>query len=110
MRRQGLAESNPWEGQGKRKDKNGAQHKRPYNTRELLRLLHADPVRIVGERYGLAIHDLLRLGLMTGARLNELCELMVEDVDLSQQPSGYGGARLRLPSASSQSTRRSGRS
>jgi hypothetical protein len=57
MRSQGLAESNPWEGHGKKKDKNGAKPKRPYNRNELLRLFHADPVSILGERYGHAIHD-----------------------------------------------------
>jgi integrase len=87
MKGRGLTEVNPWSGQGEKRKDNGrqARPKRPYTPSELLRLLHANPVSILGERYGHAINDLLRLGLMTGARLNELCELMVEDVDLKQR-------------------------
>jgi integrase len=40
----------------------------------------ADPRTVVGERAGGVLYDLLRLGLMSGARLNELCELKAGDV------------------------------
>jgi len=82
----GLAESNPWIRQGvKRKARNGTRTKRPYTADELLKLLNADPREIIGPRYGGAIRDLLRLGLMTGARLDELCELQAADVDLKER-------------------------
>lgn len=42
------------------------------------------PRDIVGERYGSAISDLQRLGLLTGCRLGELCNIRAEDVLLSQ--------------------------
>ena len=44
-----------------------------------------DPVAFVGERYGQALRDLIRLGLMTGARLNELCELQQSDLLTTEQ-------------------------
>jgi integrase len=81
MIKRGLVESNPWTGQGDySRKKKAARAKRPFNAEELQKLLEADPVAVMGKRYGAAIADLLRLGLMTGARLNEMCELRVEDV------------------------------
>jgi integrase len=81
MMKRGLAESNPWQGQGDfSKRAKGSSSKRPFTHEELLKLLQSDPVATMGSRYGGAIRDLQRLGLITGARLNELCELAVEDV------------------------------
>jgi integrase len=81
MKRRGLAESNPWEGQGEYRRRNKGKPKRPFDKDELLKLLSTDPATAVGPRYGPAIQDLVRLGLMTGARLNELCALAVADVE-----------------------------
>jgi integrase len=81
MKRRGLAESNPWEGQGEYRRRNNSKPKRPFGKNELLKLLSTDPTSVVGSRYGSAIQDLVRLGLMTGARLNEICALSAEDVD-----------------------------
>ena len=39
----------------------------------------------MGPRYGAALADLMRLGLLTGARLNELCELSSADVLEAEQ-------------------------
>ncbi len=85
MKRRGFVETNPWEGQWvPKKDRGRAKPKRPYSAEELVRLLRADASDLVGKRYGPAINDLLPLGLMTGARLDELCELRTEDVDQQQ--------------------------
>jgi integrase len=85
MVRKGLAEANPFTNQTGRQDRRGGpKPKRSYTASELLRLLRADPEAILGERYGPAIRDLLRLALMTGARLDELCALKVQDVDQRQ--------------------------
>jgi integrase len=81
MLKRGLAETNPWQGQADySKRAKIANYKRPFNADELLKLLRGDPVALMGTRYGGAIRDLQRLGLMTGARLNELCELTDGDV------------------------------
>jgi integrase len=80
MKRRGFVESNPWEGQGDYSKKRRLSGKRPFKSAEITRLLRADPVQVLGGRYGGAVADLQRLGLMTGARLNELCELRAEDV------------------------------
>jgi integrase len=77
----GLAEANPWGRQGVKRRNGTTRTKRPYTAGELVKLLQADPVTIIGPRYGGAIRDLLRLGLLTGARLDELCELQAADVD-----------------------------
>lgn len=86
MIKRGLANDNPWRDQGEytRKAK-GQRTKRPYSEKELIALLEADPVKLMKPRYGGAIRDLLRLGLLTGARLNELCELRVDDVDMEEK-------------------------
>jgi integrase len=81
LKRRGLVESNPWEEQGEYRRRTKSKPKRPFGKDELLRLLSADPATVVGSRYGPAIGDLVRLGLMTGARLNELCALSAADVD-----------------------------
>jgi integrase len=87
MQRRGLVEQNPWQGQGTfgRRTRGAAKSKRPYGEGELVKLLRADPSEVIGRGYGAAIADLLRLGLLTGARLNELCELRAEDVRREQR-------------------------
>ena len=39
MKRRGLAESNPWEGQGEYRRRNKGKPKRPFDKDELLKLL-----------------------------------------------------------------------
>lgn len=77
--KRGMAEVNPWLGQGNyRKSKKG--DKRPFTAEELVLLLKGSPEEVLTKRYGPAVRDLIRLGLMTGARLNELCELRREHI------------------------------
>lgn len=54
--------------------------KRPYSASELVALLTADPNAGRKWSYGPALFDLLRLGLLTGARANELCSLRRRDI------------------------------
>lgn len=73
---------NPWEGQGDYSREAKRTGKRPYRPQELVKMLRADPKAIYKSKtYGPAIYDLIRLGLLTGARLDELCSLKVGDVD-----------------------------
>lgn len=60
-------------------NKEGAA-KRPYRSGELVALLSADPNAGRKWSYGQALFDLLRLGLLTGARANELCSLRRQDI------------------------------
>ena len=100
MRRRGFVETNPWEGQGvSKKEKGWTKPKRPYSADELVQLLRADASALVGKHYGCAIHDLLPLGLMTGARLDELCELRTENVDRKQ-------CTLQIPRGKTQAAKR----
>ena len=104
--KRGFVEANPWVGQGtfSKRPIRGQRPKRPYTKEELLGLLGADPTRLVGRRYGAALADLMRLGLLTGARLNELCELGVRDVLVAEQRSASGRGKRRTLAASSRST------
>lgn len=83
-RRRGLTEAQPWSDQGRGLKKKAAQRAeesvRPYTASELVRLLDADPNANRKWLYGPAVWDLLRLGLLTGARLNEICSLERRDV------------------------------
>ena len=85
--KRGFVEANPWVGQGSfdKRPSRGQRPKRPYSKQELLLLLGADPRQVVGRRYGAALAELVRLGLLTGARLNELCELSAGDVLEAEQ-------------------------
>lgn len=89
LRKRGLVnKENPWEGQGDytRRTKAKKSEKRPYTADELVRLLKADPRQVyASDTYAPAIWDLMRLSLLTGARLDELCSLRVEDVDSQQR-------------------------
>lgn len=80
--RKGLSDQSPWGGQGNYSGKRPRREERhrPYTGAELVALLSADPIAYRGRRYGSAIRDLLRLGLMTGMRITEMCELRTEDV------------------------------
>ena len=82
-----VAPSNIWTGlaagfkrKAQRKANKEGNGKRPYTAKELTALLRADPNAGRKWSYGPALFDLLRLGLLTGARANELCSLRLRDV------------------------------
>ncbi|SOR32031.1 Putative phage integrase (fragment) [Methylorubrum extorquens] len=100
LRKRGFVEENPWEGQGSFVSAvKSVRPKRAYEAPELVRLLIADPRSAVGSRYGLVLFDLMRLGLLTGCRIGELCQLRVDDVIESQQA-------FRIPQGKTESARR----
>lgn len=78
----GLAPSNPWRGHGVgKKSKRGEGAKRgQWTDAALVKVLsgHYTP------RYNDTLHDLVRLALVTGARLNELCSLKLSDAHKHQ--------------------------
>jgi integrase len=78
--RRGFVSENPWRGQSESAGRSQEKRKRPYTEDELAKLLAVDPREHVGGDQGAALADLIRLGLLTGARLNEICELRCEDV------------------------------
>lgn len=83
--RKGLLEldRSPWQGQTtgmKATEKPEETDERPYTDGELLRLMAANPAQGRTNKYARAIREMLRLGLLTGARQNELCSLERRDV------------------------------
>ncbi|MFT4255156.1 MAG: tyrosine-type recombinase/integrase [Caulobacter sp.] len=71
MVKRGLANTNPWkEQQRKPRPQEGAQV-RAFSEDEVRRLL-------VGATY-LTLHDLMRIAALSGMRINEICNLRVED-------------------------------
>ena len=87
MIKRGFTESNPWTGQmlSKKTRASPGDQKRPYATDELIKLLSVNASGIRKGAYAQAIHDLMRLGLLTGARLNEICSLAAADVDATRR-------------------------
>ncbi|GJE53495.1 Tyrosine recombinase XerC [Methylobacterium tardum] len=81
LTKRGFVGNNPWRGQGSfaKPSKQGSA-KRAYTADELVALLRADPVEIMGQRYGAVLFDLMRIGLLTGCRIGELCQLRTADV------------------------------
>jgi integrase len=74
----GVAEGNPWLGHGiGRKSKRGeAPQRRQWTDAALKKLLSGKHT----PRYTTTLHDLVRLALVTGARLDELCSLRTSDL------------------------------
>lgn len=74
----GFAGDNPWlrQGIGKKAKRGEAAKRGQWSDAALVKLLsgHYTP------RYTETLHDLVRLALVTGARLDELCALKIEDV------------------------------
>ncbi len=100
LRKRGFVEDNPWQGQGSFGGTGKQERpKRAYEVQELVRLLSADPRSAVGARYGLVLYDLIRMGLLTGCRIGELCQLRVEDVLEAQQA-------FRIPQGKTENARR----
>ena len=84
--KRGFVVENPWRGQGSfAYGRNLSQAKRAYTADELDMLLTADSVKLMGKRYGTVISDLMRVGLLTGCRISELCEMRLNDVLVEQQ-------------------------
>jgi integrase len=73
----GLAQDNPWRGHELGKGKPGRQRK-GFSDDELKKLLSGSYT----DRYDAILYDLIRLAIVTGARLEELCGLKVDDVEL----------------------------
>jgi integrase len=80
--------SNPWKGQGDYSEKPAKKarragtdiKKRPFIKDELVALLKADPNEHSGGSYSGELYDLIRLALVTGCRIDELCKLQIGDV------------------------------
>lgn len=84
--KRGFVSDNPWQGQGSFKNRlNLEPAKRAYAADELTKLLSADPVSIMGQRYGTVLFDLMRVGLMTGCRIKELCQLRTVNVIVKER-------------------------
>jgi len=75
MVKRGIVEENPWREQAPPKDK--TRTKRPFTEDELVKLLKGKPGGPIGGR---VLPDLMRLALLTGCRLDELCSLKAADV------------------------------
>jgi integrase len=77
----GLApkDSNPWLRQlrGKRGKRGQETQRSQWKDAELVKLLNGE----MTPQYTATLHDLVRLALVTGARLNELCSLKTSDVE-----------------------------
>ncbi|MPQ75070.1 tyrosine-type recombinase/integrase [Acetobacter senegalensis] len=86
LRKHILSGANPWAGATaglkKRAEKMGKTRGRvvAYTADELVLLLKADPDEGRRWAWGSAIHDLMRLALLTGARENELCSLSISRI------------------------------
>lgn len=91
---------NPWQGAArglKRRAEKALKpngEKRPFTDAELLALLSADPQTNRNGKWGPAIYDTFRLGLLTGARQNELASLTVARVIPSDSPDVLWGLRV----------------
>ncbi|GAL97055.1 hypothetical protein AA0312_1625 [Acetobacter tropicalis NRIC 0312] len=87
----GEADSNPWAGMSRglkklaKRDISPDAEKRPFTEQEMLALLTGEP-NSRDPRMALMLHDVFRLGLLTGARQNELCSLTVGRVVVPDNP------------------------
>lgn len=77
LKSRGHAKENPFEGHKYGGSKKGSSTRRPFNDEELTKLLSG---KYTGH-YNETLHDLIRLALVSGARLNELCSLKLTDVE-----------------------------
>jgi integrase len=73
----GYAKENPFEGHKFGTTRKASEGRKGLSDTEIKRLLSGTST----EQYDETLHDLIRLALVTGARLNELCELKSSDVD-----------------------------
>jgi integrase len=74
----GLAQNNPWlrQGVGKKSKRGETPTRNQWTDDALVKVLSGD----FTPRYRTILHDLVRLALVTGARLDELCALKLSDV------------------------------
>lgn len=74
----GLAQDNPWirQGVGKKSKRGEAPTRKQWTDEALVKVLSGT----FTPRYNTILHDLVRLALVTGARLDELCALRTTDV------------------------------
>jgi integrase len=74
----GLAQDNPWirQGIGKKSKRGDTPPPKQWTDEALVKVLSGTST----PRYHLIFHDLMRLALVTGARLDELCALKATDV------------------------------
>jgi integrase len=74
--RRGYAEQNPWVDQSVRKKEiaSASGCLRAFNAEELRRLF-------IASHEGGDLHDLMKLALFTGARINEVCSLKPSDIE-----------------------------
>jgi integrase len=77
MERRGVASDNPWlrQGVGKKSKRGITQPRQQWTDDALVRVLSGPYTT----RYSNILHDLVKLALVTGARLEELCALKVTD-------------------------------
>jgi integrase len=73
----GYATENPFEGHKFGKKGKDSEGRKGLSDAELKKLLSG----VSTAQYNETLHDLIRLALVTGARLNELCELKSSDVE-----------------------------
>ena len=73
----GLGQDNPWlrQGVGKKSKRGETPARKQWTDEALVKVLSGD----FTPRYTAILHDLVRLALVTGARLDELCALKVTD-------------------------------
>jgi len=83
--RRGIAESNVWQDQANYGRKGKPSSKRHYTVVELRKLYEADPHEHLSKKYAPAVFDLVRMGLFTGCRLDELCSLTKEQIQQTGQ-------------------------
>jgi integrase len=74
----GVVEGNPWlgHGVGKKSQRGETSKRRQWSDDALIKVLSGKHT----PRYTTILHDLVRLALVTGARLDELCSLRTSDV------------------------------
>lgn len=95
----GEVEGNPWAGMSRglkkiaKRDISPDAEKRPFTEQEMLALLTGEP-NSRDPRMVLMLHDVFRLGLLTGARQNELCSLTVGRVVVPDNPEELWGISI----------------
>lgn len=104
--RRGHTDSNPWAdqtaGMKAPRERDRVERERGYTAAELVKLLHAgaDELAPNGSAYAVALWDVIRLGLLTGARASELVGLrladVIEDATLIATRPGKSDAAARL--------------
>lgn len=74
MRRRRLVEANPWRGQARKVVNRGLNaDKRPFEDAEMVRLLSGPA--------SATLHDMMRIGALSGMRLTEIGNLRISDVE-----------------------------